>query len=139
MNDEKYWFELEEDRYANRQIVLDECNEYHISCMEDCLAEGPVNETDLVGEITYISEQEFEDVWQLVLKKYRKQWEEIKKKYPIGTCVQGVNCYIYPQGSIIKGEDFVAVYKGNEPFHLRKVVHHTIKMYDDVNMWLVVE
>lgn len=116
LNNEKYWFELEEDSYANRQIVLDESNEYHISCMEDCLAEGPVNETDLVGEITYISGQEFEDIWQLVLKKYRKQWEEIKKKYPIGANVQGVTSCIYPQGTIIKGEDFAAVYKGDAPF-----------------------
>ena len=100
LNDEIYWFELEVDSYANRQIVLDKCNEYHISCMEDCLAEGPVNETELLGDISYISEQEFEDVWQLVLEKYKKQWEQIKEKYPIGACVQGVNSYIYPQGTI---------------------------------------
>lgn len=92
----------------------------------------------MVGEITYISEQEFEEIWQLVLKKYKKQWEEIKKKYPIGASVQGVNSCIYPQGAIIKGEDLGAVYKDNEHFYLHKAVRRTIKMYDDVNMWLVV-
>lgn len=136
---ERYWFELDDDNYANRQIVLDEYNEYHFSCLEDYLAEGEINETELEGCLINLTRQEFDNVWQSVTKKYEKRWNEIKKRYPIGTIVQGINSYIYPQGTIITGKDFMAIYRGNEPFCLHKLVYHKVKSYDEINMWLVVE
>lgn len=139
LNEEKYWFEIENDNYVNRQIVLDEYNKFHVSCMEDCLAEGSIDEADLEGDIEHLTKQEFEDVWQSVLKHYKKQWEEIKKKYPVGACIQGVCSYFYPQGTVITGEDFIAIYKGNETLCINRLVQFEIKSYDDINMWLVVE
>lgn len=41
---EKYWYELDDEGYANRQIVLDEHCQIHLSCLEDCLAEGLISE-----------------------------------------------------------------------------------------------
>jgi len=139
MDEEKYWFELDEENLVNRQIVLDEYNQLHVSCLEDCLAEGVINEADLDGEILNLAKQEFEDVWQSVIKKYKKGWEETKKKYPIGVYVQGTNSYAYPQGTVITGKDFIAIYDGNESFCINKIVKYKVKSYDDINMWLVVE
>lgn len=139
LGEENYWFELDDDGYANRQIVLDEYNQIHVSCLEDCLAEGPINEANIDGNIINIAEQDFDNLWQSILKKYKKQWEDIKRKYPVGVYVQGVNSYSYPQGTVIKGNDFIAIYKGNEPFCLNKLVRYKVKSHDDKDMWLVVE
>ena len=137
--EEKYWYELDDEGYAIRQIILDEHGQMHVSCLEDCLAEGPVNEEDLEGSIINLSRQEFDILWQDTLKKYEKLWEDIKKRYSIGVSVQGEYCYSYPQGDIIRGDDFIAIYKGEKPFCLNQLVQYRVKSYDDVNMWLVVE
>lgn len=139
LGEEKYWYELDDAGYANRQIVLDENCKIHVSCLEDCLAEGPISEDDIEGSITNLSKSEFDILWQNTLKKYEKLWEDIKKSYPIGAYVQGQYSYSYPQGSIIRGDDFIAIYKGKEPFCLNQLVRYKVKSYDDMNMWLVVE
>jgi len=64
---------------------------------------------------------------------------KVKRRYSIGTYVQGEYTYSYPQGNIIKGDDFIAIYKGDESFYLKQLVRYKVKSYDDVNMWLVVE
>ena len=138
LDEEKYWFELGDDGCANRQIVLDECNRIHVSCLEDCLAEGTINEEEIEGSIINLTKKEFDDFWKSILKKEMKKWKYVKKKYPIGAYVQGVNSYSYPQGTIIKGNDFIAIYKGNESFSLNKLVRYKVKAYDELNMWLVV-
>ncbi len=138
-NNESYWFELGEDNYVIRQIVLDENEDFHVSCLEDCLAEGPINKADLEGHIFDITKETFEDVWQSVLKKHEKQWEAIKKKYPIGTYIHGINSYLYPQGTVVKGMDFIAIYIGNDSFCIDKLSHYKIISYDNINMWLIVE
>lgn len=136
---EKYWYELDDEGYAYRQIVLDEQGKIHVSCLEDCLAEGPVNEEELDGSITNLLKPEFDILWQNILEQYEKLWEEIKKRYPVGVWVKGEYIYSYPQGSIIKGVDFIAIYKGDEPFCLNQLVKYKVKSFDDKNMWLVVE
>ena len=139
LSEEKYWYELDDEGYANRQIVLDEHSQIHVSCLEDCLSEGPINEEDIDGSIISLSKQEFDILWQSTLKEHRKLWEGIKKRYPIGVYVQGRYSYSYPQGAVIRGNDFIAIYKGEEPFYLNQLVEHRVKLYDDMNMWLVVE
>lgn len=136
---EQYWYALDDAGYANRQVIQDEDGQIHISCLEDCLAEDPIEEENMDGDVIHLSKQEFEVFWQSVLKRHRKQWEEIKKTYPLGAYVQGTYRYSYPQGSIIKSDDFIAIYQGKEAFSLHKLVRYQVKSYDDVNMWLVVE
>lgn len=136
--EEKYWYELDDDGYANRQIVMDEHSQIHISCLEDCLAEGPITEEDVEGNVINFSKQEFDILWQNILKKYEKLWEGVKKKYHIGVYVEGKYSYSYPQGYIFRGNDFIAIYKGTESFCLNQLVRYRVKSYDDVNMWLVV-
>lgn len=87
----------------------------------------------------HLAKQDFEDVWQSVLNEHKKQWKEIKQKYPVGVCVQGVNSYSYPQGTIVKGRNFIAIYTGDQPFYYNKCVQYKVKAYDDINMWLIVE
>lgn len=41
-SEEKLWRELDDEENANRQIILDEYKQTHVSCLEDCLAEGPI-------------------------------------------------------------------------------------------------
>ena len=97
------------------------------------MAEDPINEEELDGSIINLSKPEFDILWKNTLKQYGKLWEAIKKRYPIGVCVQGEYSYSYPQG-----DDFIAIYKGDEPFCLNQLVRYKVKSYDDINMWLVV-
>lgn len=136
---ENYWCELDDVGYVNRQIILDEYHQFHVSCLEDCLAEGTISEEDIDGSIINLTKQEFDILWQSVLMKYKKQWEDIKKRYPVGVYIQGVNSYCYPQGTVIRGNDFIAIYTGKDSFCINKLVQYKVKSYDDTNMWLVVE
>lgn len=92
---ERYWIEQDDDNYAYRQITLDEFNELHISCLEDYLSEGEISEMEIEewkedGWFFDLTKEEFENLWQSVIKKYEKQWKEVKKRYPIGTIVRGI-------------------------------------------------
>ena len=57
---DKYWIELDGENYAVRQISVDVWGRYHLSCFEDCLAEG-VFEEKCIEKI--ISKNEF--AWRL--------------------------------------------------------------------------
>ena len=85
--EEKYWYELDDEGYAHRQIVLDEHCQIHLSCLEDCLAEDPINVEELDGSIINLSKPEFDILWKNTLKQYGKLWEKIKKRYPVDVCV----------------------------------------------------
>lgn len=137
LEDEKYWLELDDNGYVTRQIVSDSRKELHVSCREDCLAEGTVDVEEMLGTIVKLSEWEFNDMWQSAISCYKKEWEKTKLKYPIGNYIQGICKFIYPQGAIIVGNDYMAVYKGNDDTEVNQLVSAKINMYDDVNMWLV--
>ncbi|CVI70057.1 hypothetical protein NDGK_01748 [Clostridiales bacterium CHKCI001] len=135
---EKFWIEIGIDGYANRQIVIDELKKIHISCLEDCLAEGVIDENDLEGKTTWLTKKDFDSIWNLVISDYLLIWSQIKIRYPIGKHIKGICKYFYPQGAIIKGKDYIAVYKGKEKLQLNQYVQLKVVRYDDVNMWLIV-
>ena len=137
--DEKYWLELNEEKYALRQIILDNNSKLQISCFEDCLAEGVVCENDFDGICKKISEDEFINVWNDVLEPYKKKWKEIKAKYFVGYRISGRCKYFYPQGAIIKGKDYVALYEGTKNMAINEFVSAQVKGYDEDNMWLILE
>lgn len=57
--DEKYWIELNNDNVAYREIILsNDC--YHVSALEDCLAEGEFVDEEIEAEIKDITQTEFE-------------------------------------------------------------------------------
>lgn len=43
---EQFWIEVDHDGYALRQIIIDADNKVHVSCIEDYLAEGTIDEND---------------------------------------------------------------------------------------------
>lgn len=137
INNEKWWIELNSDNYATRQIIFDEFEKVHISCFEDCLAEGLINEKDLDGIITKISKEKFEHIWNSVLSNHMKEWDAIKTKYPIGKCVEGICKYFYPQGAIIVVPDCIVLYIGCNTIKLNQSINSRIIAYDEQNMWLI--
>lgn len=77
---EEYWFELDDDYYARRQIIIDKItNDYVISCGNDCLAEGVVDLDELEGDKITISQTLFEEKWSDLKKRYEKEWQIQKK------------------------------------------------------------
>ncbi len=136
---ESYWMELDEERYAWRQVIIDRDSRLHASCREDCLAEGAVtdSEEDLEGECRDIPQAAFEEIWSMAVKDYHSEWMQTKEKYPVGSIVQGICQHFYPHGTIVKGDDFDAVYQGWEDAILRKSLTAQVAGYDETNMWLV--
>ena len=106
--DNEYWyFELDEDRYATKQIVIDDKG-YHLSCFEDCLAEGVVDPDGFDGDgiSWWISSDEFYSEWNHFLSMHAEAWNATKAKYAIGSLCSGHTKAFYPQGQIIEGTDF---------------------------------
>jgi hypothetical protein len=56
--EEAYWIEVGNDGYALRQIVLNNDQNIQVSSLEDCLAEGPINENYLDGTIQYSGDKD---------------------------------------------------------------------------------
>lgn len=136
---EKYWLEINEQLIALRQIIVDEDSNIHVSCREDCLAEGIVELDELDGTYKEISQDEFESMWISALRPYCEEWLKIKKKYSVGRKIEGGCKYFYPQGSIIIGEDYIAVYKGKKEILFNEFFIGQIVGYDEQNLWLVLE
>ncbi|MDE7478455.1 MAG: hypothetical protein K2M91_10980 [Lachnospiraceae bacterium] len=134
---EEYWMELDEEMFALRQVTIDSNSMWHASCREDYLSEGAVIVYELAGECKEVARKVFEEIWTLAVRDYYSEWLEMKEKYSIGCEVQGVCQYFYPQGAIIEGNDFAAVYRGREEVIWREQVTAQVAGYDELNMWLV--
>lgn len=135
---DKYWIELDSNGLAIRQIMLsDGC--YHISALEDCLAEGIIVPEDLDADVIYLSGDEFEQVWENSLKKYRKEWDFTKQKYKIGSLITAELVFYYPQGPIFKIDNSLIKYVGNREVQLHEKTRMTIVGYDDTDMWIIAQ
>lgn len=135
----EYWMELDEELYALRQIIIENDSNVHASCRGDYLAEGAVIADELDGAYREVTQEKFEDVWSLAVERHRSKWSYTKIKYPVGSIVQGVCQYFYPQGMIVEGNDFTAVYRGEAAVLCREALTAQVAGYDEVNMWLVLE
>lgn len=131
------YIELDSEQYAVRQLIIDDHSKIHLSCREDCLAEGIVFLSDLDGETYYISEKVFEEKWSMALFPYKAEWLQTKKKYCVGSKVEGVSLFFYPQGVVVKGKDFYAIYESNKISQINQKIEAYVKSFDDKNMWLV--
>lgn len=136
---EQYWLEITEQLIAMRQIIIDENLEIHISSREDCLAEGKIIIDELEGTYKEISKEEFDNQWRLAIKPYYDKWLSVKQKYPIGTNVEGICKYFYPQGTIVEGRDYFGVYTGKKELLFNSTLRACVKKYDEDNLWLVLE
>ncbi|MCL1791595.1 MAG: hypothetical protein FWG40_09680 [Peptococcaceae bacterium] len=90
---------------------------------------------------------EFENIWNWHCDKYRYAWEELKKKYLLGSTVEGMVMYFYPQGVIFDMEDGaqgVADYAECKKNSLKENMYPghkitgTVIGYDEGNMWIVI-
>ena len=111
----------------------------HISAREDCLAEGKIIIDELEGTYKETFKEEFDNQWRLAIEPYYDEWLSVKKKYPIGMNVEGICKYFYPQGAIVEGRDYFAVYTGKKELMLNNSLTACVKKYDEDNLWLVLE
>ncbi len=141
ISDEKdqYLIEINEKGFATRQIVFSEDGTCHISCLEDCLAEGQIKDSDMDGEVKEISEQEFELSWNKIVGRYKSKWSAMKKKYHVGDVIRGEFRYYYPQGMIFSYDQFFVLYTGNKEAKLHTELDMRIVEFDDINMWIVAD
>ena len=143
---ETYWLELDEEKYALRQIILPTDGFATISCKDDCLAEGAVLTDEIDENIFTIDNDEFEKIWNIYSFPYLSIWNEEKKKYPTGTEIKGFIKYFYPQGIIIEIDkiqgvsDYDACRKNSNPKNLypRHKILGIVSGYDEKNMRLII-
>lgn len=136
--EDKYWIEIDDEGYANRQIIFSE-GEYHVSALEDCLAEDDIDESDIDADVVNISEADFELAWNKALERYKPTWGRIKDEHKINDTITARLAYFYPQGAIFKKDDISIRYAGDKETCLNDELTMKIIGYDDVNMWLVAQ
>lgn len=135
------WYELNEDergKFATRQINV-ESDGVHLSCFEDCLAEGYIDLAELDGEIIVTDKDSFEEKWQKETKKFIPKWVKNKKKYIIGSTFTGKVNYYYPQGTIVKNHEANAILYAKELFNVGENISKKVIGYDEINHWLIIE
>lgn len=138
-DNEKYWLEIGIEGKALRQIIIDNVGKVHVSCLEDCLAEGIINENELEGEISSINRNEFEDKWDIYTLEERKKWLSLKNNYSIGEKVECKVKYSYPQGWIVDLGQLLGVCKYDSKLLPNEIIQGTIIGYDEVNMWIIIK
>ena len=139
-SDDKYYLELDKENVALREIILHKGEAtFEISCFEDCLAEGKVDIHQTEGEILRLTKEQFDNVWYTYTTWYRAEWNRVKESMNIGKLLKMKECYIYPQGIILKRKHLTGLCKKIGGFSLNKIVTVIITGYDDLNMWLIVE
>ncbi|WP_043550701.1 hypothetical protein [Ruminococcus albus] len=132
--------ELNKENVALREIILhSKSSIFEISCFDDCLAEGEVDIRQTEGEILKLTKEQFEEVWQGYTAPCRPEWNRVKESMTIGTLLNMKQCYIYPQGIILKQNHITGLCKKIDDFSLNKIVTVKITGYDDLNMWLIAE
>jgi len=136
--DEHYWLEIGDESYALRQLVIEDNGLCHLSCLEDCLAEGIINEKEFDGEVYLITQNEFDNMWDTATMEKRKFWDILKKKYPIGKRVKGKTLYSYPQGWILSIGQLIGICQDVCNLQPNTSFKGQIIGYDEVNMWAIV-
>jgi len=78
--DEEYWIEVDHVGYALRQIIVSTNGMIKLSCFEDCLAEGIINESELECQVMTISKKSFDAKWQDLTQEYKKSGALLNQK-----------------------------------------------------------
>lgn len=135
---EQYWIEISDEGYALRQINIDANRNVQVSCIEDCLAEGYIDEDELEGTIRIISQLEFEIKWEEATLEIRKRWNNEKDNYKIGKKVKCKAKYLYPQGWILKIDQLQGICNSEFEMSYNQQIEGKVSGYDEVNMWLLI-
>ncbi|MDR1180756.1 MAG: hypothetical protein LBL13_02095 [Bacteroidales bacterium] len=137
-DNEQQWLEIGDAGHTLRQLVIEADGQIHVSCLEDCLAEGIINENELGGTIHSIAQHEFENKWNAVTAKERQRWNILKERYPIGTEVECTVKYSYPQGWVTDLDGLLGICKCDLSLYPGQLLSGQIGGYDEENMWLVI-
>lgn len=138
----KYYIEVNNQRYAVRQIIEQPNGKVLLSSRENVLAE---NQVSIDEDDTLISETEFNEVWNKEANTFADTWDEIKKQYPLGSKVSAIVQYFYPQGIIcdVEGVLMVTIDESYMPGDLmlypKDVLEGVVIGYDEENMWVKFE
>ena len=139
--DEIYYFELDDQRVAYRQIVIAE-GQSKVSIAPDfMLAEKEVDfePDEQIGVI------EFEIIWESAISSYRKQWDYYKQQYLPGDSVTGILRMFYPQGCLIQLNEHVyaiadtttlSEQMNGQPIGVGLTVTGIVSGYDEQNLWV---
>lgn len=145
---ERFWMELDDERYAIRGVIVQPGGAVLVSCRDDCLAEGVVydDESFFSGDFAFsrVAKDEFEELWRRHTAPHREAWERARDGYPVGTRVEGIVRYFYPQGTIFSIGEVQGVADYDEcrangraadlaPGH---GIAGVVAGYDETNMWL---
>lgn len=142
-DNELYYFEVDHNRTAHRQITALDETRYTVSAFPDfqlCETEVEMFEGD-----TEITKEEFNRVWLSAMQPYMERWDSIKPKYAPGVRITGEIAMFYPQGVIIRIEkDVYAIAAFEEIASVSKPefrypgyrVDGSVEGYDEVNCWL---
>lgn len=136
-----YFMELNEEQYPVRVIISDNKGNIKVSSKENCLPERALEFDEKIH--TLISQEDFDDKWRMVHKTYLREWEDIKKEYPIGTKIDvNVECF-YPQGIICEANQVrfytsdIKYIEEEEFLYPTDPLEGLVSGYDDVNMWVI--
>lgn len=139
--DEIYYFEVDDQQVAYRQVVVSE-GQSKVSIAPDfMLAETEINfePDEKMGLI------EFEMTWESAISPYRKQWDYYKQQYLPGDSVSGTLRMFYPQGCIIQLNKHVYAIAdtttlpeqiGGQPIGVGLTVTGIVSGYDEQKLWV---
>ncbi len=157
------YFEIEEDGWATRQIII-EGDKIEISCKNYCLAEGSILEwlqSDILGRLVeendikytwddifkyiellrsfgsvFLTKEDFENKWSIYTEEFYDEWEVFKKTYSVGEVIYCVVEHYYPMGTVVSYDSHNGIVKSSETIPIGELVKCKITGFDDVNMWV---
>lgn len=132
-----------------RQITVFN-SEYHASNMRhplygSNLADQPV-EYGSIDEVTQITKQEFNEIWNDHLKQYADDWNEARSNYRVGDKVEGYISRFYLQGVIVQLQSKfwgIANYEEclesatPDNMYSKHRISATVSGYDEENYWII--
>ncbi len=130
----EFFYELDDEGYAVRQIELEDDSEsVDISCLDACLSEANIlsslkeevenrgytilknieKHTELLKSIGvfFIDKESFEKEWEKQTRPWRKAWEYLKNRVHIGDTIKATVMFFYPQGTIVNYDGHLCLYE----------------------------
>ena len=110
------------------------------------LADKVIDYESLGDEVTPITKQEFEAVWQAHATLRQNEWNNAKQIYSLGMAIHGYLEIFYPQGVIVNlgnnvlgVADYNACRASTEPqfMNTRQKITATVTGYDEENQWVI--
>lgn len=127
------YIEIDDDGYATRQINIYN-DMVKLSCREDHLAEGIVDTKEYCAFITADS---FNEKWEQHISVYNIDFSVMKKLYPIGSIVNGIEGRYYPQGVIIDIDGVMLACDREKNLSLHNKYCGIVVGYDEANRWIL--